>query len=75
MELIRTIRKRYQDSKHEDIRRQAERYITIDDFDDSLFIACNGIPLVPIEKQWTTKEIVEELTLLRQNYVKAMTTD
>ena len=55
--------------------KQAERYITLGDFADSLFIEYNGIPLIPIEASWTTKEIFEQLSMLRQNYVNAMMTD
>ena len=75
MELIRTIREKHQNARQAGIREEAERLITIDDFDDSLFIAYNGVPFVPIEKQWATKEIIEKLTELRTNYVNARLRD
>lgn len=71
MELIRTIREKSQTKRYASIVEEAERLITLDDFDDSLFIAYNGVPFVPIEKQWATKEIVEKLSELRHNYANA----
>jgi len=71
MEFIRTIREKSQTKRYANIMEEAERLITLDDFDDSLFIAYNGVPFVPIEKQWATKEIVEKLSELRHNYANA----
>ena len=72
MELIRTIREKRLASKQQDIEERALYIIGIDDFDNDLYISYNGVPLVPIEKGWTTKEIIEKLRLIRQNYVNAM---
>ena len=71
MEFIRTIREKSQTKRYASIVKEAERLITLDDFDDSIFIAYNGVPFVPIEKQWATKEIVEKLSELRHNYANA----
>lgn len=71
MEFIRTLRERHQTHRENNIHQEAEELIKVRDFDDSLFIAYAGVPLVPIEKSWATKEIIEKLTTLRQNYVNA----
>lgn len=71
MEFIRTFREKSQTRREELIHRQAEEVITLSDFDSSLFIAYNGTPFVPIEDGWTSKQIVEELTKLRQNFINA----
>ena len=71
MEFIRTIRERHQTAKQNEIKRQAEELIYVADFIDSLYIAYNGVPLVPIEKDWTTKEILEKLQSTRINYITA----
>ena len=71
MELIRTLRERSQTKKQMEIHKLAEETITLSDFDNSLYIAFAGTPLVPIKEEWTSKEIVEELTKLRQNYIKS----
>jgi len=71
MEFIRSIRKKHQTQRQADIQKQAEEIITVEDFDDSLFIAYNGTPFVPIENEWTTKEIIQQLSMLRKNYVNA----
>ena len=71
MELIRTLREKSQTRKEEDIRRLSEELITLADFDSSLFIAYQGTPLVPIEESWTSKEIYEELSKVRQNFINS----
>ena len=71
MELIRTLRERSQTKKQMEIQQLAEETITLSDFDNSLYIAFAGTPLVPIKEEWTSKEIVEELNKLRQNYIKS----
>lgn len=69
MEFIRTIKEKSQTKRQEEIERMAEDIITIRDFDNSLFIAYNGTPLAPIEPSWTTKEIVQQLSIFRSNYI------
>ena len=71
MELIRTIKQKHLTAKQNEIHLQAEELITLSDFDSSLYIAYGGIPLVPIKEEWTSKEIVEELTKVRQNFINS----
>lgn len=71
MEFIRTLRNRHQTAKQNDITMQAEARIRVSDFDNTLFIAFDGTPLVPIEKDWTTKEIVQQLSIMRNNYINS----
>lgn len=71
MELIRTLREKSQTKRQEQIERMAEETITIQDFDDNLFIAYNGTPLAPIEPSWTTKEIVQQLSIFRNNFINS----
>ena len=49
----------------------AEETITLKDFDNGLFIAYNGTPLAPVEPSWTTKEIVQQLSVFRQNFINS----
>ena len=69
MELIRTLREKSRTSRQLEIERQAEDIIRIADFDDALYIAYAGTPLVPVEPNWTSKEIIQELSKLRHNYI------
>ena len=71
MEFIRTLREKSQTKRQEEIERMAEETITLKDFDNSLFIAYNGTPLAPIELSWTTKEIVQQLSVFRQNFINS----
>lgn len=75
MEFIRTIREKQQTAKEEKIAQEAERTITLSDFADTLYIAYNGTPLVAVGEDWTPKKIVQELSIIRQNYVNARTKD
>ena len=71
MEFIRTLREKQQTARQESIQKQSESIITLSDFAGELFIAYGGVPFVPINNSWTSKEIVEELSLLRNNYIRA----
>ena len=71
MEFIRTLRDKHQTARQNDIAMQAEARIRVSDFDNTLFIAFDGTPLVPIEKDWTTKEIVQQLNIMRNNYINS----
>lgn len=71
MGFIRTLRNKHQTAKQNDIAMQAEARIRVSDFDNTLFIAFDGTPLVPIEKDWTTKEIVQQLSIMRNNYINS----
>ena len=71
MEFIRTIRDKVQTKRQEEIHKLAEDVITLSDFDDSLYIAYEGTPFVPIDEDWTSKQIVERLSRLRQNFINA----
>lgn len=53
MEFIRTLREKHETSKQNNIREQACSAICLDDFDGKIFIACNGVPLIPVEDKWT----------------------
>lgn len=71
MEFIRTIKERQQIKTQEAIAKLAENLITLKDFDNGLFIAYDGTPLVPIEASWTAKEIVEQLSKFRHNFINS----
>ena len=71
MEFIRTIKEKSQTKKQEAIAKLAEDLITLQDFDNSLFIAYNGTPLAPIEASWTTKEIIQQLSVFRNNFINS----
>ena len=64
-----------QTRREDDFHRQAEDFITLSTFDSSLFIAYQGTPLVPIENDCTTQQIVEKLERVRQNYVNSKMKD
>lgn len=69
MELIKTLRKKQQTSKQNNITMQAHECICLDDFDDKIYIAYNGTPLIPVEESWTQKEILTKLEETRKGYI------
>jgi hypothetical protein len=71
MELIRTLREKHQTARQEEIHKMAEETICLSDFADSIYIAYAGTPLVPIHPEWTSKDIMQELSKLRQNYINS----
>ena len=71
MEIIARWKEKRQEAKRKDLESQSRRRIEVSDFKDKLFIAIDGVPMVPISADWTTKEIIEHLNTYRQNYVSA----
>jgi hypothetical protein len=69
MELIRTLKEKNNTKRLANIRKLAQEVISLSDFDNEIFIAYNGTPLIPVNKEWTTKEIIEELSVVRENFV------
>lgn len=75
MEFTRTIKEKQVTKHQDDLMKQSEEKVCLSDFNDCLFISYEGVPLVPIGEDWTPKQIVEKLSLLRQNYVKSKMKD
>lgn len=71
MEFIRTLREKYATQRQDDIMKEAEEVIRVSDFADSLYISYCGTPLIQIEDDWTPKDILQKLSVMRHNYVNA----
>lgn len=71
MEFFKKLREKSQSKLMEDIQERSKEVITLTDFGTSLFIAYNGTSLVEIDKNWTSDEILQELSKLRQNYINS----
>lgn len=71
MEFIRTIRQKQQTARQDNLLKEAEEIITLADFDSTLYIAYNGVPLIEIGEDWLPKQIVEKLSTIRNNYINA----
>lgn len=69
MEFIRTFREKQQTSRQNTILAEAHDVICLADFDDKIYIAYNGTPLVPIESTWTQKEILAKLDETHQSFI------
>lgn len=69
MEFIRTLREKQQTSRQNTINEQAHSCICLDDFDNKIYIAYNGTPLIPIEDSWTQKEILAKLEQTRKGFI------
>ena len=75
MELFRTIREKSQTRKEEEIRVIATERISISDFDNQLYIAFDGAPLVLLDENLACKQIVGELSRVRENYINSRLKD
>lgn len=71
MELIRSIKEKQQTARQENIAKEAENAIRIADFDNLLYIAYHGTPLIQIPDNATPKDIVQQLSVIRNNYINA----
>lgn len=71
MEFIRTIRFKQQTAKEESLAKEAEKVITLSDFANTLYIAYNGVPYIQIDDNATPKDIIQQLSVVRNNYINA----
>lgn len=71
MEWFKAFKEKQRQQRYNDIINQAESLITLSDFEDKLYVAYDGTTLIPIDPSWTTKEIVQQLSTLRQNYINS----
>lgn len=71
MGLIKSFREKHRTRQIRDINLAAEEFITLVDFDGNIFISFHNVPLVPVDASWTQKEILCELSKIRNNYVNA----
>lgn len=71
MEFFKKLREKSQSRLMEDIQERSKEVITLTDFGSSIFIAYNGTSLVEIDKNWTSDEILQELSKLRNNYINS----
>lgn len=71
MEFFKKLREKSQSKLMEDIQERSKEVITLTDFDSSIYIAYNGTSLVEIDKNWTSDEILQELSKLRNNYINS----
>lgn len=70
MNIFARFKRDRQEAKERELTRQANQRIGVRDFEGHLYIAYDGTPLVPVKDEWTPKEIVAQLDILRGNYVK-----
>ena len=43
--------------------------VRVKDFENELYFAIDGLPLLPIPNDWTASQILERLNSLREGYV------
>ena len=70
MGLIRKLREKFQARKKEEIFDMAVDLIRLKDFNNSVYIAYEGTPIIPVKDEWTSEEIVRELDKIRANYIE-----
>lgn len=75
MEWINYIKERYSSARQKDITKEAERVISLRDFNNNIFIAINNVPLIQMNEESTPQTILTNLTTIRQNYINAMTSN
>ena len=69
MEFIRTIKEKAHTKREENMQKQAEYVITLEDYANDLYISFQGVPMIKIQEDWTSQQIVQHLSKLRQQYI------
>lgn len=71
MKVLKALKEKSHARKVHEIYNQAKEVVRIADFDDGLYISFAGTPFVPIQREWTSTQIIEELHKLRQNFINS----
>ena len=53
--------------------QESRMAIRVKDFENELYIAIDGVPLLPIPNDWTASQILEKLGSLREGYMNYST--
>lgn len=56
--------------KEKSLYLESRDAIKVKDFEGELYIAVNGVPLLPIPQDWTATQILDRLSNLRNGYSK-----
>lgn len=59
--------------KEKSMDLESRSAIRVKDFDNELYIAVNGVPLLPIPNDWTASQILDRLSSLRSGYMNYIT--
>jgi hypothetical protein len=71
VEFIKNLKEKQKIKRKLEITQQAEDTICLSDFNNQVYIAYNGTPLVVVEDSWKSQEIIQELHKLRDNFISA----
>lgn len=71
VEFIKNLKEKQKIKRKLEITQQAEDTICLSDFNNQVYIAYNGTPLVVVEDSWKSQEIIQELNKLRDNFISA----
>ena len=55
--------------KQKSMMQESRMAIKVKDFENELYIAIDGIPLLPIPNDWTASQILEKMNTLREGYM------
>lgn len=69
--LFKTLKEKDRKRRKESIERLAGDIIHLSDFEDGIYIAYDGTPLVPIDPSSTPAEILSELSKVRNNFINS----
>ena len=75
MDFISTWREKSQTKRQEDVKRLANDLIALSDFDGKLYIAYQSNPLILLDDNLTSAEILQKLSEARNNYINAKMKD
>ena len=71
VEFIKNLKEKQKIKRKLEITQQAEDTICLSDFNNQVYIAYNGTPLIVVEDSWKSQEIIQELHKLRDNFISA----
>ena len=71
MEFINNWKEKSHHRREEEVRVMANEFITLSDFDNKLYVAFQGTPLIVIDENLSVPDILKKLQEIRNNYINS----
>ena len=75
MEFLNNLKQKIQSRREQEAKRMASSFITLSDYDGKLYISFQGNPLMDINENMSTSDILSKLKEIRDNYIYSKLND
>ena len=75
MEFLNNWKEKSHQRREEEVKVMANEFITLADFENKLYVAFQGNPLIVIDENLSASDILKKLQEIRNNYINSKLND